>query len=692
MKTTVRALLVAATLIGGVFVSGEETDPYLWLEEIDGERALNWAREQNERSLEALKAHPRYEAIHERLLEIYNSDDRIPNVSFRGDYLYNFWQDETNKRGLWRRTTLASYRQPDPEWETVLDIDSLGAAEGEEWVFKGTTYLEPGYDRVMLRLSRGGGDAVVIREFDTVSKTFVEDGFRLEEAKSGVSWKGRDTLLVGTDFGEGALTDSGYPRIAKAWVRGQPLSDAQTLYEGESTDVGVWGSVITTPERIYEVIWHAIDFHHSKKIVVEDGEPIALDIPLDADLESIYKNQMVIRLKTAWEVEGETFPQGALISIDYDRFLAGDRDFQVIVVPDERSSISQVSRTRDLLLVNMMTNVRSELFEYSFADGAWSKRKVDAPPLGTIRLSSTDETTNRYLFYYENFLTPESLYLVEDAGGAPGAVKRLPHFFDAGGLVVEQFEAASKDGTMIPYFVVRKADQDGPVPTLLYGYGGFEISLQPNYSAVIGSGWIEQGGAYVVANIRGGGEFGPKWHLAALKENRQRSYDDFATVAEDLIERKVTTPKQLGIRGGSNGGLLVGVAFTQRPDLYNAVVCAVPLLDMKRYNKLLAGASWMAEYGNPDVEEEWAYISEYSPYQNLEPDADYPRVFFYTSTRDDRVHPGHARKMVARMREMGHEVLYYENMEGGHAAATTNEQRAMIGALQYVYLLGELGE
>ncbi len=684
-------LVVLVTVIGGRIVQATEDDPFLWLEEVEDEKALSWARDQNAKSTEALESHNQFESIHDRLLEIYNSDDRIPGASFRGPFVYNFWQDEENERGLWRRTTLDDYKKDDPSWETMVDVDSLSKAEDEDWVFKGTTYLEPDFERVILRLSRGGADAVVMREFDTVKKGFVEDGFQLEEAKGSVSWKDEHTLYVGTDFGEESMTESGYPRITKVWKRGQSLEEAKILFDGEKTDVGVWPSVLVTPDRRYEFVSRSIEFYKTEEYAIVDGQTIRIDIPLDANLVTIFKNQMIVRLKSDWKVDGATLPQGSLIAMDYDRFLKGDRDFTVLVEPDERSSIEDIGRTRDLLLVNMLANVRGELFEYVFEDGTWSQHRVNAPQNGTIRLGGQDEFTNRYLFYFEGFVQPQSLYFVEEGKTDPILLKSLPAFFDATGQKVEQLEVASKDGTMISYFVVRSEDAEGPAPALLYGYGGFEISIKPSYLSASGSAWLEKGGVFVTANIRGGGEFGPRWHVSALKENRQLCYDDFHAVAEDLANRGITTPRQLGIKGGSNGGLLVGVAFTQRPDLYGAVVCAVPLLDMKRYNQLLAGASWMAEYGNPDIPEEWEYIKEYSPYHNLDADANYPRVFFYTSTRDDRVHPGHARKMVARMQEMGHEVLYYENIEGGHAAATTNDQRAYIDALQFAYLWGELG-
>jgi prolyl oligopeptidase len=513
----------------------------------------------------------------------------------------------------------------------------------------------------------------------------------LPEAKSRLSWKDPNTVYVGTDFGEGSLTDSGYPRIAKKWKRGTALEQAQTIFEGETTDVSARCYVINTPERQYEVIYRGMTFYTSNVFVIENGQLVKLEVPEDADFGGFFKNQMLVRLKSDWTIDSDTYKQGSLISIDYDKYLQGDRTFTVVVEPNERSNILWFSNTRNLLLVAMLNNVRTELDKYRFADGGWEKEKIDLPGMGTLYVAAADEQSDQYFINYEDFLTPTSLYYVKD-GQNMQKVKGLPEFFDANGLEVKQLEAVSKDGTRIPYFLVQsgKVNTNGSNPTLLGGYGGFEIPEIPHYNGVRGAAWLEKGGIYALANIRGGGEFGPKWHQAALKENRQRAYDDFIAVAEDLIERRITSPRHLGIMGGSNGGLLVGAVFTQRPELFNAVVCAVPLLDMKRYNKLLAGASWMAEYGNPDIPEEWAYIKKYSPYHNVFADKKYPQVFFYTSTRDDRVHPGHARKMVAKMEEMGHTVFYYENMEGGHAGAVTNKQIALRTAMSYAYLWMQL--
>ena len=677
--------------------SEEYTDAYLWLEEIEGEKAVSWVEDKNKASLAVLKAQPMFEGIYQKALEIHNSDERIAYPKIRGKYIYNFWQDENNERGIWRRTTLKEYLRPSPKWEILLDIDKLCQDEGEQWAYKGAVGLYPDYTLFMVYLSRGRDDRKIAREFDANSKEFVKDGFFMPESKGWVYWKDRDTIYVQTDFGEGSLTESNYPRIAKRWKRGTPLSQAQTIFEGETRDFCVICYVENTPERQYEVIHRWMTLYTSHIYVIEDGRHIKLDIPEDADFGGFFKNQLFVLLRSDWTLSSRTYRQGSLISIDYDKYLQGDRAFSTIIEPDERSNFiykyfsNFCSKTRNILLVATLNNVKRELYKFQFKDGSWCKERINAPQFGTLTPGSTDEQSDKYFFYSESFLIPRSLYYVSDGEDMQRA-KSLPEFFDGSHLEVSQLEAFSKDGTRIPYFLVQPkgAKRDGSNPTLLYGYGGFEVSLLPYYDSVLGAAWLERGGTFVLANIRGGGEFGPKWHQAALKENRQRAFDDFIAVAEDLIKRKITSPRHLGIRGASNGGLLVGAVFTQRPELFNAVVCRVPLLDMRRYNKLLAGASWMAEYGNPDIPEEWAYIKKYSPYHNLSPDKEYPQVFFFTCTRDDHVSPGHARKMVAKMEDMGHKVYFYESMEGGHAAAVTNKQRALKGALVYTYLWMQL--
>jgi len=686
-----KIVLIAVILLMTNNIFAEESkDPYLWLENIDGEKALNWVKAQNKKTLDVLQKQPLYSKIYNKILEIYNSKDRIAIPTFRDKYVYNFWKDAKNERGLWRRTTLKEYRKKNPKWESILDIDALSKKEHKKWVFKGASFLYPDYKLCMVRLSPGGGDAVVMREFNVETKQFVKNGFYLPKAKGGVSWIDKNTLIVSTDFGKGTKTSSGYPRITKIWKRGTSLKQAKTIYEGKKTDVEVSGYVINTPERQYQFVNRGITFYTSNVFAIENSKLIKLGIPDDADFQGIKKNQMIVSLKSDWKVNGKIYKQGALISIDYDKLLKGIKDIRLIFQPDAKSSITTVASTKNLLILNVLDNVRSKIYEVSLKNGKWIKKKVKAPDFGSIGIVSTDRNSDRYFFTFTNFLVPTSLYLVSN--NKIEKLKSLPAFFDASKYKVEQFESTSKDGTKIPYFVIHRKNMklNGQNPTLLYGYGGFEVSLKPFYSAITGTAWLENGGTFVLANIRGGGEFGPKWHKAGLKEHRQRVFDDFISVAEDLIHRKITSPRHLGIWGGSNGGLLVGAVFTQRPDLFNAVVCQVPLLDMKRYNKLLAGASWMGEYGNPDKPEEWAYIKKYSPYQNVFANKKYPKVFFLTSTRDDRVHPGHARKMAAKMEGQGHKVYFFEDTEGGHAGASTNKQHTLMRSLIFTYCLMQL--
>jgi prolyl oligopeptidase len=589
-------------------------------------------------------------------------------------------------RGIWRRATLDEFVKEEPAWETVIDVDALAEAEDENWVWKGASCLAPADRRCMIRLSRGGADAVELREFDTTENGFVEGGFRVEEAKTRVTWKDEDTLWFGTDFGEGSLTSSGYPRLVKEWKRGTPVAEAATLFEAGTEDVSIQGVVSHNPEGRYDLVVLIPRFFRERNWLRLGDRMVHLDLPEDVNFRGFFKDRMVLSLRSDWQTGGTTYAQGALLAIDVDDFLAGKRAFDVLFEPAERVSLRSVSNTRNHLLVSTLDNVRGRLYRMAPGEDGWSRKEIELPGLGTVGIGSASEEDDTFFFTYTDFTTPSSLYLVRD-GAEPVQVKSSPAWFDTEGVEVVQNEATAEDGTKIPYFLMtpKGFTADGTTPTLLTAYGGFEVPSLPRYTASAGRAWVERGGAYVVANIRGGGEFGPSWHEAAMQEKHQTNFDDFVAVAEDLIERKVTSPDHLGIRGGSQGGLLVGGAFTQRPELFDAVVCAVPLLDMKRYNKLLAGASWMAEYGNPDTDD-WQYMKAWSPYQNLDAETEYPEVFFWTNTRDDRVHPAHARKMVARMTEMGKKVLYYENTEGGHGGGANLNQRAYTDALSYSYL------
>jgi prolyl oligopeptidase len=709
MKHAAR-LAVAPLLLFSAFIampqtpaSPDSTDPHLWLEDVQGDKALDWVRERNAHSQKLLTAQPEFERTRAQLLDVLNAKDRIPAVTRRGDWLYNFWQDEKNKRGLWRRTTLAEYRKPAPQWETVLDLDALGQAENENWVWGGANCLGPAYRHCLISLSRGGADAKVVREFDAAKKEFVNGGFTLPESKGDVDWIDADTIYVATDFGPGSMTDSGYPRVIKRWKRGTPLAAAATVFEGESKDVAVHVSVDLTPGFERTVFYRSLDFYNSKVFLLDhdaQGDKLVpLDIPSDAS-PAFLRDTLLLSLRSEMAVGEQRFPAGSLLHTNANAYLRGQRKLAALFTPTATRSLSGYTATKSHVLLNIIDNVAGKLEQWHKSGDTFTRREVKAPYPGSLGVSALhdplvkdDPFAEAYWLSYTDFLTPDSLYLRSTADDQLELLKSRGALFDSTGMRAEQRFATSKDGTKVPYFVVwpKDAKADGENPTLLYGYGGFEVSLKPWYSGGFGRSLYRRGGVLVVANIRGGGEYGPAWHQAAVKADKQRSYDDFIAVAEDLIAHKITSPRHLGIMGGSNGGLLVGATVTQRPELFNAVVCQVPLLDMRRYHTLLAGASWMAEYGNPDLPEEWAFISKYSPYQNVKPGVRYPRVLFTTSTRDDRVHPGHARKMAARMLAEGHDILYYENIEGGHGGAADNEQRAHLQALEFSYLWLQLG-
>jgi prolyl oligopeptidase len=671
------------------------SDPYLWLEDVGGDEALEWVEAQNTISLGYLEALPTFEPLRAQNLENYNSDDKILSPGLRGDFIYNYWRDATNTRGLWRRTSIDNYVSGNPEWEIVLDLDALASEEGEDWVWKAPSCLQPDYRRCLLSLSRGGADATVVREFDVETGEFVEDGFYIAEAKSDVSWVDEDTLFVGSDFGDESLTDSGYPRSSRIWKRGEPLEEATEVYSVDQSSVsgGIYRTWDADTARDIAYDYTTI-FSAEHYLYTGDDSPDLIDLPENTSLHGFKQGQMIVELRINWEIGGENYTEGSLLAIDFKQFMRGDRNFDVLYAPTPKSAIVRggVATTRDYVIVNELVDVVSQLSRFEFVDGTWHSTPISAPEYGNIKLVSADDESNVFFFNYESFLKPDTLYVANDGGDSIEAIQTLPEYFDSDGMLVEQHFATSKDGTKIPYFLVMPKDfeADGTTPTLMYGYGGFQVTYPPFYSSTVGHSWLARGGAYVMAGIRGGGEYGPGWHTAAMLENRQRAYDDFIAVGEDLVERQITSPEHLGIQGGSNGGLLTGVMLVQRPDLFGAVVIQVPLLDMKRYHVLLAGASWMAEYGDPDTDD-WDFISQYSPYHNLDPDVDYPPPFITTSTRDDRVHPAHARKMVARMNEMDKDLFYYENTVGGHAGASNYEQSAKVQAMIYSYLWDQLG-
>ena len=688
-----RSLAACASLVLAAIVGAQGTDPFLWLEEVHGERALAWVAKRNQASNAEFAKHPEFAKIQAETLAILEAKDRIESGRRHGEWLYGFWRDAKNRRGLWRRTRVADYLAAKPSWEVVLDVDALAKQEGKNWVFKGAALRYPDFGRALVRLSIGGSDAVVVREFDVASKSFVTDGFVLPEAKSRTGWIDEDRIFVATDFGPGTLTDSGYPRIVKRWKRGTPLASAELVFEGAQKSVSVSGYRSHYGRTKLDWLRHGTSFYTSELYLLDGGKKHRVEIPSSARVQTYFDGLLFVELRKPWKVGERAFKAGTVVTVSLTDLMAGKKNFEVFFTPDESTSLQGIQRTRSYLLVRTMKHVRDQLHRYHREDGKWVAKEIAFEGLGTIGTSNVDVDHDDFFASYSSFLQPNTLFYVDAVSLERKVIQKAPQRFDPTRFVSAQLFTTSKDGTRIPYFVVMAKDleRDGKNPTLLYGYGGFRIPMRPRYLGATGKTWLERGGVYVVANIRGGGEYGPRWHDAALKANRPRAYEDFEAVAEDLIAKKITSPKHLGIRGGSNGGLLVGAAFTRRPDLYGAVVCSVPLLDMKRYNKLLAGASWMAEYGNPDVPEEWAFIKTYSPYHNVAKGKRYPRVLFTTSTRDDRVHPAHARKMVALMESMGHPVLYYENTEGGHAGAANAKQRAYATALTTSYLLNELG-
>ncbi|MGY8749699.1 MAG: prolyl oligopeptidase family serine peptidase [Pirellulales bacterium] len=667
----------------------DQEDPYLWLEDVTGSRSLDWVRQKNETTQSHFEASADFKNLEGDLLEILDSDERIPFVSKAGSFYYNFWRDKDHERGIWRRTTLTEYRKADPKWETILDLDELADQENENWVWDGASILRPGFERALIGLSRGGADASVTREFDMSRREFLKDGFNRAEAKGNISWIDQDSVFIYTDFGKGTMTSSGYPRIAKLWRRGQPLNEAEIVYEGTVDDMYIGAMHDDTPGFERNFVQRTLAFYNDELYLrSDDGELKKVDAPNSAN-KNVSKDYLLLELREPWNVGGVDYQAGSLLVTKFDDFMAGEKSFEIVFEPTENSSLASYTLTRNHLILNVLEDVKNRIYVMTATDSGWQKQPLTgAPEIGTVGLRAVDaDESDAYWMTSSGYLTPTTLYYGE-IGEMPEQLKQLTPLYQADGLKVSQHFATSKDGTQVPYFMVSKEDLalDGDNPTLLYGYGGFEISLTPGYQASVGRAWTSQGGVYVVANIRGGGEYGPRWHQAALKQNRLKAYEDFAAVAEDLVKRKVTCKDRLGIQGGSNGGLLVGNMVALYPDLFSAAVCQVPLLDMKRYHLLLAGASWMAEYGNPDAPGEWDFIKTFSPYQNIEPDVEYPAVLFTTSTRDDRVHPGHARKMMAKMYDQGHDVTYYENIEGGHGGAANNKQRAYMQALAYSYL------
>ncbi|MDO3648849.1 prolyl oligopeptidase family serine peptidase [Nocardia mangyaensis] len=674
------------------------TDSYLWLEDVTDEGALDWARARNEVVAQRFASTERFADIEQDVLAMLDDDTKIAFPGRRGPWLYNFWRDAEHKRGLWRRTTFESYATDEPDWDVLIDVDALAEADDENWVWAGAAVLRPSQERAIIHLSRGGADATVEREFDMTTRSFIapeDGGFFLPEAKSRIGWIDADTVYVGTDFGPGSLTDSGYPRIAKRWARGTALATADTVYEGEASDVSISAGYDRHPGFERHYVARSTDFFNEEVFLLDDdGSWRLVETPTDADV-GWYRDWLTVRLKTAWETGGTTYEPGSLLVTDLPGFLAGGREFEVLFAPDPHTSLHTYGWTENHLILTTLRDVQTELRVLTPGPDGWTSTELpDTPAMSTTSINNLDplEGGDEFMLTTTGFTTPTTL-LSTAVGESPVVLKESPEYFDAEGIETEQFFATSDDGTSVPYFVIRHRDRRGtPTPTIMSGYGGFEISRTPGYLGGAGTAWLARGGTYVMTNIRGGGEYGPEWHTAALKEHRHRAFEDFAAIARDLVARGITTPDRLGAVGGSNGGLLMGVMLTRYPELFGAILCQVPLLDMKRYHLLLAGASWIAEYGDPDKPEEWAYLSEYSPYQNTDPDKQYPPILLATSTRDDRVHPGHARKMAALLESQDRTVWYYENIEGGHGGAADNKQAAYLGALGYEFFIQMLME
>lgn len=663
-------------------------DPHTWLEDVTGTEALEWVARRNARTEARLTGTPLFTELESGIREVLDSRDRIPFVTARGGYYYNFWTDEQHPRGLWRRTTPESYRSADTEWEVLLDVDALNEAEGENWVWHGARFLRPDLDRTLVDLSRGGADADVTREFDLPTRTFVEDGFSRPEAKGGMSWIDRDTVYLSTDLGPGTMTTSGYPRTVRRLRRGEALESAELVYAGEETDLSISAFRDHTPGFERDFLRRALAFYADElHLIGADGTLTKIDVP-DSAMTDVHREWCTVELREDWG----SFTAGSLLAARFDDVLAGTLDWEVLFEPTDSSSLAGYTWTRHHLVLDVLEHVVDRLVVLTPGEQGWERSPfVGAPEFGSVTVAAVDaDESDDVWLIVTDYLTPSTLSIAT-VGEAPRPLRSAPAFFDASRHVIEQHFVTSDDGTRVPYFLVRPADLpfDGTAPTLLYGYGGFEIPMTPGYSGATGRSWLERGGVYAVANLRGGGEYGPRWHRAALREKRPRAYEDMAAVARDLIDRGITSRAHLAVQGGSNGGLMAGNMLVRHPELFGAVVIQVPLLDMKRYSHLLAGASWMAEYGDPDTDD-WEFIRTFSPYHLIDPDADYPPTILLTSTRDDRVHPGHARKFTAALEAAGHDVTYYENIEGGHGGAADNAQAARMAALAYGFLWEKL--
>jgi len=659
---------------------------YLWLEEVEGEKALTWVKDQNKITFGHFASSKKFESVRDEMISLMDDKERIPYPRIRGEYVYNFWTDAKNMKGLWRRSEKHSYLNGSPEWEVLLDLDKLSQEEGKSWVFHGVTMLSSDSNRCLVKLSPGGSDASETREFDLDTKKFIKDGFYIPVCKGGATWLDENTLMLQTTLKKEDCTSSGYPRKVRIWKRGTKIENGTEVFAGKETDVSAGAYRLDEDENI-TLIYRGITFYTREMFHWTEGKAQKLAIPKDCSIQGYLNGDLFIELKSDWKGQ----KAGSLISLNFQKLLKNEFEILPVFTPNARNSYEDFSYTKNDAYITIIEDVKSKLYKVEKSASDWKKVQVKLPENGRVSVVTTSDKSDDLFINYQSFLKPSTLYLYD--GKQLKEYQGRKEKFDSSKYVTEQFFAESPDGTKVPYFVVRNKDLklDGKNPVLLNAYGGFQISLKPYYSSFLGRFWLDQGGVFVLANIRGGGEYGPSWHQSAIKFNKHKSYDDFIAVSEDLIKRKITSKEKLGIKGGSNGGLLMGVMLTRRPDLFKAVVCQVPLLDMMRYHKLLAGASWVGEYGSPDIEKEKEYILTYSPFHNLSRDKEYPEVLFTTSTKDDRVHPGHARKMAKKMIDYGFNIHYYENIEGGHGGAADLKQRATLSALEYMYLYQKLG-
>jgi prolyl oligopeptidase len=673
------------------------SDPYAWLEDVNGAKPLEWVKTENEKTAKVLEADPHYADFKAQALKVLESPDRLAYPDFRNGTIYNTWQDAQHIRGILRRTTLADYMSADPHWETVIDYDALAKADNEKWVQRGLNCLYPSDGLCLVALSAGGEDADTLREFDLKTGKFVTGGFVLSKSKQNASWLDKDTLLVARNWGAGSMTASGYPFVVKLWKRGEPLDQAKEVFRGAATDTSTYPLVMNDAQgHRAAILLRHLDFFSSEIYLYTASGVHRLNLPGKTELNGLVDGQLIATLDQAWKPEdGPVITSGSVVSLDL-KALEKDPDHPrptVVFAPTSQEFVQEVVPTRTHLLVTTLEHVQGRAYLYSRGKrGDWERTKLEIPDNQTVGVVDTDDASDKFFLSLTGFLTPSSLELGDAADKELKVAKTLPPQFDASRDVVEQFEATSKDGIKVPYFLVHRKGMpyNGTTPTLLYAYGGFQVSETPTYSGLRGKLWLEHGGAYALANIRGGGEFGPAWHDAGLKTQRQRIYDDFAAVGEDLIAKKVTTPRKLGIEGGSNGGLLMGVEFEQHPDLWHAVVIEVPLLDMLGFEHIAAGSSWTGEYGSVSVPEQRAFLASISPYNNLKPNVDYPEPLIFTTTKDDRVGPVHARKFAALMDQYHKPFFYDEITEGGHGAGADLKEQAGTDAMIYTYLARKL--